>query len=96
MLKYLKNAFSDRAFFARSAFSLECDLYPDSKRIRFADVEKAFTKAIPDELEGLYDEYLNLRTDLNIAESDATYRAGWLDGIVVGVLAATQSKNHAQ
>ena len=96
MLEYLNKAISERALFVRTAYERECDLHPNPKRHRYADVDMALSRAIPEELSELYDEYINLGVELEIAESNATYRAGWLDGIVVGVLAATQGDNRAQ
>ena len=90
MLEYLNKIFSERAFRARTEHERDFDLDRDSKRTRFTDVDMAFSKAIPKELEELHDEYMELRVDLDIAKSDAIYRAGWLDGVVVGVIAASR------
>ena len=88
MIEYLDKIFSERALRARTEHKRDYDLTYDPKRTRFADVDMAFTRAIPKELEKLHDEYLELQADLDMAESDATYRAGWLDGVAVGVAAA--------
>ena len=98
MLEYLDKVFADRAFKARAEHEAINNFAhkKDPIRIRFADVERAFESAFPKELEELREEYYDLQAVLDKAESNAVYRAGWLDGIVVGVLAATQGKNHAQ
>ena len=90
MLEYLDEVFSERALRARTEHERDFDLTYDPKRTRFTDVDRAFSRAIPKELEELHSEFLDLRTDLGIAESDAVYRAGWLDGVAIGVMAASR------
>ena len=92
MLEYLDKVFANRAFKARTEYEVSNNLALkiDPKRIRYTDLEMTFEKAFPRELEELREEYINLRTELDVAESDATYRAGWLDGLIVGVMAASR------
>jgi hypothetical protein len=89
MLGYLEAALYDRS--NNAAFKEHSTDENIIKYERIDDLLKKFESTISKEQDSLYSRFRELENELDVSTRTACYRAGWLDGIVLGVLAGTRA-----
>jgi hypothetical protein len=92
MLKYLEDALSERSHKAAFAYQRE----PESvlMETQHLEIYKAFKETLQAHQHELYNKISNINSEMSVKDRTACYRAGWLDGITLGVMAATRGDHY--
>jgi hypothetical protein len=88
MLEFLNGAIKERALAARNEQYHTCT----AEYALLDEKFRNFDKRLPPNMRDRLVDCLNKQTDLEVLESEASYRAGFYDGVALGVMAASASK----
>ena len=88
MFEYLKDALSNRS--NNAAFACQNEYKSIVMGAKRNKIYKAFDATLKEDQQELYELASNIDCDMSVKERTACYRAGWLDGIALGVMAATR------
>jgi hypothetical protein len=92
MFQYLEDALSTRSNNAAFAHQGEHEaMVMEAKR---CEIYGAFESTLLDHQKELYKQASTIDIDMSIKDRTACYRAGWLDGIALGVTAATRENRY--
>jgi hypothetical protein len=91
MFEYLDDALFERS--NEAAFAHQDEREPQLMEAKRLDLYKAFESTLQEHQQELYKHAADIDTDMAVKERTACYRAGWLDGITLGVMAAARGSN---
>ena len=91
MLEYLEKPFRKRMCSVADEHANNPDV-----RLKWCAInesEKQILRALPEDIVEAIIDLDGKKNDLDAAEACVIYRAGWLDGIAIGVMAATRGRS---
>jgi hypothetical protein len=91
MFEYLDDALFERSNDA--AFAHHDEREPRFMEAKRREICKAFESTLQEHQQELYEHAANIDIDIALKERMACYRAGWLDGIALGVMAAARGSS---